>query len=60
MALSTLATWKLSLRLTSLIDVNFIPINENLEQAGFTLIPKHIISDIIKRSSRRVILPVSL
>lgn len=41
-------------------DVTFIPINEELEQAGSTVIPKQVASEMIRRSSHRAILPVCL
>jgi len=41
-------------------DVTFIPINQELEQEGSTVIPRQVVSEMIKRSCHRVILPVCL
>jgi ferredoxin len=41
-------------------DVTFIPINQELEQEGSTVIPKQVVSEMIKDSCHRVILPVCL
>jgi UDP-glucose 4-epimerase len=38
-------------------DVTFIPINQELEQGGSTVIPKQVVSEMIRRSSHRVIFP---
>ncbi len=41
-------------------DVTFIPINQELEDAGSTVIPKQVVSEIIKKSCHRMIMKVCL
>lgn len=41
-------------------DVTFIPINKELEDAGSAVVPKQVVSEIIKRSCHRVIMKVCL
>jgi ferredoxin len=41
-------------------DVTFIPINQDLETGGSTVLPRRVVEEVIRRSSHRVILPVCL
>ena len=41
-------------------DVTFIPINQELEDNGSTVLPKQVVEDMIRRSCHRVILPICL
>ena len=41
-------------------DVTFVPINEELEDNGSTVLPKQVVEEMIRRSCHRVILPICL
>ncbi len=41
-------------------DVTFVPINEELEDNGSTVLPKQIVEEMIRRSCHRIILPICL
>ena len=41
-------------------DVTFIPINEELEDAGSAVVPKQVVYQMIERAANRVILPICL
>ena len=41
-------------------DVTFIPINQELEDDGSTVVPKQVVEEMIRRSCHRVILPICL
>ncbi len=41
-------------------DVTFIPINEELEREGSTVVPKQLVAEMIRRSCHRVILPLCM
>jgi ferredoxin len=41
-------------------DVTFIPINQELEHDGSTVMPKQVVEEMIRRSCHRVILPICL
>ena len=41
-------------------DVTFIPINQEIDDAGTTVLPKQVVYDIVERAANRVILPICL
>lgn len=41
-------------------DVTFVPINEELEAEGSTVVPRQLVEEMIRRSCHRVILPLCM
>lgn len=41
-------------------DVTFVPINEQLEDAGSTVVPRQLVEEMVRRACHRVVLPVCL